>query len=477
MRRRRAALGLSLFVLLGACDIGAPDERLPPRGPLVSPTGGDSRVIGLVGTQSGPNAWRGEDAFEGADVGVQWLNRQLDDGEVRFELFSLDDEGDPDKALSLVRRLTRDERTVGIVYAGPPEALPRAERALARAKIPALICYGDLYGARQLSAHTFQMAPPYLWSARVLARYVDIDRRYEVTGALVEETRNGQAARKGIQTAWSERGQRVLTHPYDTGTTAFTSHLRRMKRAGVEALLVQGSPGVHAAVTRGLADMGALYGNTAGARISSAAPKVTRRRRKNGWWHPQLMGFDQASFPEPRRVLRPGTVAADTYARGEHYLPIPSFEGFRAAFIDWWAARPTGLEHRAYEATLMLGWAIGQQGSGRDLARVLERLRERRFGGLDVTFGPDDHTSVGVTTVGLWVVPSREAAVRERDRLPKGLPWVPLARGFSIDLEETDILARDWKFMFVRPPPPTAPAPKIRKSKWGISTSRRDPIH
>jgi hypothetical protein len=377
----------------------------------------------------------------------------------------------------LVRRLTRDDRTVGIVYAGPPEALPRAERALARARIPALICYGDLYGARELSAHAFQMAPPHLWMARVLARYVDADRGYEKTGALVSDTLTGRAARSGIEIAWSERGQSVRILGYPADATDFRPFLQRLKKSGAEAVLVEGSPQTHAAVAQALDDMQAGYRDTQGARIASGSRRVERRRRRSRWWHPQLLAFDQGTFPEPARSLRPGTIASDTYARGTHYLPIPSFEGFRAAFTDWWAARPTGLEHRAYEATLMLGWAIGERRGSEDLARVLEGLREKRFGGLDVTFGPDDHTAVGVTTVGLWVVPASDAEVRERDRLPKGLPWVPLARGFSIDLEETDILSKDWKYMFVRPPPVNAPAPKIRRSKWGVTTNKKDPIH
>ncbi len=64
--------------LLAACDdtdrdIGATADPQP------TPTARDSRVIGLVGTLSGPGAWRGEDAFEGADVSVGDLNRRRGD--------------------------------------------------------------------------------------------------------------------------------------------------------------------------------------------------------------------------------------------------------------------------------------------------------------------------------------------------------------------------------------------------------------
>jgi hypothetical protein len=172
-----------------------------------------------------------------------------------------------------------------------------------------------------------------------------------------------------------------------------------------------------------------------------------------------------------------GTVASDTYARGAHYLPVPSFRKFRTAFRGWWDSDPLGWERRAYEAVRMIGWAAGRSEEGDDLARVLEGMRGARIGGLDVTFGPDDHTSVDQTTVGLWVVPRRGADARERGRLPDQLPWVPLARGFSIDGERTDVLPADWRHLFKGSPPKNRPAPRISRSIFGVATPRRDPVH
>ena len=172
-----------------------------------------------------------------------------------------------------------------------------------------------------------------------------------------------------------------------------------------------------------------------------------------------------------------GTVASDTYARGAHYLPIPSFRRFVTAFRGWWDSAPLGWERRAYEATRMIGWAARQGEEGEDLARVLEGMRGERLGGLDVTFGPDDHTSVDQTTVGLWVVPRRGARAAEVGRVPAAPPWVPLARGFSIDGQRTDVLPEDWRHLFTGSPPKNGPAPRISRSKFGVATPRRDPVH
>jgi hypothetical protein len=172
-----------------------------------------------------------------------------------------------------------------------------------------------------------------------------------------------------------------------------------------------------------------------------------------------------------------GSVASDTYARGAHYLPIPSFKRFLAAFRGWWDSAPLGWERRAYEAVRMIGWAARQAREGEDLALVLEGMRGERLGGLDVTFGPDDHTSVDQTTVGLWVVPRRGARAAEVGRVPAALPWVPLARGFSIDGRTTDVLPEDWRPLFSGSPPPDGPAPRNSRSTFGVATPRRDPVH
>ena len=124
---------------------------------------------------------------------------------------------------------------------------------------------------------------------------------------------------------------------------------------------------------------------------------------------------------------------------------------------------------------MAIGWAAERGGDG-DLARSLERLRDERFGGVPVTLGPDDHLLIEESSIGLWTVPSPRDEFRERDRLPKALRWVPLARGFSIDGETTDILDKDWEWLFRNPPPRGGPAPKFGKMKFGIGTGRTDPL-
>jgi ABC-type branched-subunit amino acid transport system substrate-binding protein len=477
--RLRAALVAGALALAACESDGGGRAVFSSRTPIGRPTSSQSLVVGFVGTLTGPGQWRGEDAFEGADLAVHELNELAGDAGVPFELVVLDDEGDPERATALVEDLTNLERTVGVVYAGPPKALPAAERALAGRGIPALLLYGDLYGARRLSAHVFQVAPSFLWEARRIAAYVVRDRRYATVGALVERSLMGRTATKAIRGALGSFGASApAVAGYNSGDLDLTPQLRRLRRRHVEALVFEGTARVFAALMETLRDMGASYRTTDRARIATAPKRVRRARRRSGHWAPQVLAFDLAFFPNPQESYPPGTIVASSYARGAHYLPVPSFRRFRSAFAEWWdEGAPVGWEQRAYDATRMIGWAARRAEAEENLARVLEGLRDRRFGGLDVTFGPDDHTAVDQIAVGLWVVPRPSIPVRERHRLPSGLPWVPLSRGFSIDGKRTDIAAKDWRYLVKGAPPPTRPAPKLSRLKFGVTTMRGDPVH
>lgn len=463
--RRGALVSLTALLLLTGCESEDP-TALRPRTPVSSPVSTKTRVIGLVGSMSGDLEWRGRDAFEGADLAVHILNRNLRKNEPMFELVTIDDGGDPQKARAAIEQLAANGQTVGIVYAGPEEALPDVEQFLASTKVPLLFDFGDLYSSQLLTPHLFQMAPAYLWEARVLARYALRDRRYSRIGALTSDSLSGASARRSLQVAFGELGRNLVSSE-SIGQGSLRAKLRGFEKKRIQAIVVEGSPSETNDLLSALRDAGATYSSTKKAR--NAKP-----------WSPQILGFDTLISPAiDQDLVAPGLVAADTYARGAHYLPIPSFVEYRRAFEDWWGGepQPVGWERRAYESVQLLGWAARRYPTNRDVdfAAVLQEVRGKRYGGLDVTFGPDDHTAADQATVGLWVVPATR--VPESATLPETLPWVPLGRGFSIDGERTNILNEDWKHLFRNAPPKQAPAPKYKKQRFGVTTGRSDPIH
>jgi hypothetical protein len=465
-----------LLAATAACDGGDDPGLGVLRTPLGRPTDSENLVVGLVGTMTGPDAWRGEDAFEGADLAIHELNVTIASDSPPFRLTRLDDGGDPATALSSLQRLASLENLVGVIYAGPPEVLAEAEDALAARGVPALLLYGDLYSERKLTPHVFQVSPPLLWQARRIGAYLGRDRRYRRFGALVRRSSLGRTAARSLRGAapGSLRGPKVVRYdPADLGPA-----LEALKRAHTEAVVVQGSPADFSAVVAALEGMGAAYTTTNAARIASAPPRTRRARRRSNWWAPQVVFFDLGFSARATTAPSPGTVVAETYARGAYYLPVPTFQRFRVAFREWWdGERPLGWQNRAYEAARMIGWAVDRTAAGRDIARTLEGLSRERFGSLDVSFGPDDHTAVEAATVGLWVVPRPEEVTREAGRLPPDLPWVPLARGFSIDGETLDIPPEDWSHLVRNPPPEGAPAPRFSRLRFGVRTGRKDPVH
>ena len=425
---------------------------------------------------SGDDSWRGKSAFEGADLGVHQLNTGLSGGEKPFELVVRDDGGDPARAVASIRELAANEQVRGIVFAGPPEALPETEPSLAEAGIPALLTYGDLYGARLLRPHLFQVSPSLLWESRRIASYLVRDRGYRRIGLMASLSLDGTSAVRSLRAAARPLpGAKVFDTLYgsqlearDASDEELSQMLRRLERKRVQAVVVESQPGVFERVVAELRAMGARYKTTRVARRSAD------RRRP---WRPQIIGYDMAISPRSSPSLPPGTVASDSYARGAHLLPIPSFRAFDEDFNAWWDSEPLGWQQRAYDGVAMVGWAAQRTGPRGDVARALERLRGVRFGGLDVTLGPDDHTSVDQTSVGLWTVPDPSDDLRGVGALPEELPWVPLARGFSINGRRTDISDRDWRYLFRNPPPRAAPAPSPKKMKFAVSTGKKDPVH
>lgn len=478
-RRPRPLLAalLALCMLLGACQTeDQPDEGLPRRTPMSSPTGSGNDVIVLIGTSSGDNSWRGDGAFRGADLGVSHLNRTRVEGDPIVELVTLDDGGDIDEAVRLIEEQASEPRTIGIVFAGPATALARTEAALEQGQVPAMLCFGDLHGAGLLSKHVFQLSPSYVWEANRIARYVVRDRRYRTVGGLVRDSLSGRVARRALREAFRRFDVPAPRFESYSDVAGIDDALRRLKQRRVEAIVVESSPSGGLTTVERLAEMDALYRRTATARIASAATR-NRRRANDSSWRPQLLGFDGLLTQIPDDLEVPeGTIAAGSYSRGAHYLPVPGLKRFRDAYVDWWGGRPLNWEQRSYEAVRLIGWAARNTDEGDDPAETLETLRGERLGGLDVTFGPRDHASVDASAVGLWVVPRRGAAP-ESARLPDGMPWVPLARGFSTDGRRTNMSPRDWPFLFRGDPSPRGPAPRLRRSRFGVSTGSQDPVH
>lgn len=471
---RLGVVATAVCLVASCTGQGSPNSYVPRR-PRGSPTSSHTILIGLVGTMSGRDEWRGTDAFEGAHFGLGALNRNVDDQGVSFELITRDDRGDPERAAALIEELALDDRYAGVVYAGPTEGLPHAETVLESAGIPAVLCYGDLYTARLLRSNLFQVAPPFSWEAQVIASYIARDRRYKRTGALVERSLDGKTAKSSLQASLTSAGlRRALVRSYDPDQAQFRSELAELRSERVEAVVVQGSPTTFDRVVSTLRAMRAAYKSTAAARFASARPGADLNGKP---WRPQVVGLDSAIHPSAE-ILPPGTVAADSYERGLSYLPVPSFRAFKSGFVDWWGHSPLGWQIRAYEAVQMIGWAKLRTDDSEetDVAATLEGLHDERFGGLDIWLSSVDHLAAERSTIGLWTIPRKGIPVPERSRLPASLPWVPIARTFTTDGTRTLVPPSDWTYLYRGAKAADRP-PRFDRMRFGVVTTTKDPVH
>ncbi len=320
---------------------------------------------------------------------------------------------------------------------------------------------------------------PLSWEAGRIVRYLASDRRYVTVGALIERGPGGGAALGALRTAARQAGAAISlpSARYGRAGGGVERALVRLRSRNAEAIVVHGRPALFAQALAELRRQDAAYTTTAAARIASAptaSPRGLRRR-----WRPQVVGFAGAIAPGTAAAAPAGTAAADSLARGPHYLPVAPLQAFEEAYVDWWAAPPLRWERGSYEAVRLLGWAAttGETRDDGDLAETLEGLHGRRYGGFGVHLGETDHVVAERSTIGLWVVPRPGARVAERGELPDGLPWVPLARTFARSGGRTRLPAEVWDELFAGNVGPTGRPPKFTQMQVGVTTSRGDPVH
>lgn len=135
----------------------------PRTGPEASPTiepSPDGAVLPVVvGVGAHPSYVDGMEVAD-AEVGV-----------------GLDVRPTPDPLGALRQALVGGPPAVFVVAA--PDAVAEARPEIEAAGIPVILVGGDLYTDRRLFRHAFQTAIPLRWQARVLARYLVVDRGHD----------------------------------------------------------------------------------------------------------------------------------------------------------------------------------------------------------------------------------------------------------------------------------------------------------
>ncbi len=321
MRRRPAAL---LITFLLSCT-PQPSETGGLPSPAPSPSASSAETGPVLPVVVGP----GLDGtyVEGMELAASETEVRLDVGESAAAPVD-----------ALLAAVASGPPAVFVV--GQPDAVAEARSEIEAAGVPVILLGGDLYTPRLLFRYAFQTGVPLRWQARVLARYLVVDREYERIAVIGEE---------------------------DVGTAALA------EEGATPVLLASGPDAVLGLGGRvGPADAQLALGSEALLRPELPPGTVTCVPYTWAGWADML--------PRVHRFRTRFERAVGRWPRGFEQ------EGYDAVRAVAEALDRTG----------------GQGGAA--LVHALEGFREETYSALPIRLGPDDHVFAEESQLGLFAV-------------------------------------------------------------------------
>ncbi|MGH2573174.1 MAG: ABC transporter substrate-binding protein [Actinomycetota bacterium] len=465
---RRPAPVITLLVLAAACTSGEMVPRASPSVPAVgspnltptpAPTPAEDPVVLDVVADLAPSPGGlgslevGNTYIEGMQLAVQEVNGRGGVSGRPVELALHDDEGHPELFAGLIGSLLEQDATA-ILYAGPGPALTPLRPQFAATGTPVILLEGDLYTSRGLFPQVFQTSIPWAWQAHDIARYVVRDRKAEDI-VFVGTGPEAPVARRALRGALEYWGGR-LAAGFDDRSRDERGLSRAFERAARADWAVAFGPQVDA-----------LEVVNAIEEAAEAKPGITG---------PAALLISHPALADPE----PGTSACYTYTWAGWADPIPRVGRFRRRFERFAGRLPQGLEQEGYDAIRALVVALRKTGGrgGDELRKQLEQIKGRLFSGFPVDLGPDDHVFPPRDELGLFAVAGPDERLDPWQAPPtatKGV-WRAVMRTFTYDGQRTNVLDRDRRVFF-----PfwnkRVPAPGYWRSRFGIVTRPRDPLH
>jgi ABC-type branched-subunit amino acid transport system substrate-binding protein len=458
----RHAARISLLLLAAVACTGGEAPRPRPPGPTSSSTSIPSPVTASVVLDvvaaTDPLTPAGQDDrsyLDGMRLAVDAINAKGGLNARPLELRVVDDGGDTTRA----RRAMRDaiaERPAALLYVGPGPTVAPIRDELIRAGMPLILLQGDLYSTRDLVRPVFQTSIPWEWQARVIARYLVVDRKADrivFAGIGPDAAARARTARTAVE-YWGGELAGSVTAPAMGDLGPLVDAVRSADAVMLDAAPVDSQRAV-GAIKEGIVEPPRIAG--------SAALLVTK-------------GGPSATLPDLEDPP-PGTTACYPYTWAGWAEPIPRVGRFIRSFEQDFGHPPTAFEQEGHDAVRTLAVALGDTGGrgGQPLIEALERIDGRVFSSFPVDLGPDDHLFMPRDELGLFAVPGRGEKLDPWQE-PAGVNWRGLMRAFTYDGERDNILDRDRPVFFPNWKKPQ-PGPKYWKSRYGIVTRPSDPLH
>jgi branched-chain amino acid transport system substrate-binding protein len=352
--------------------------------------------------------------------------------------------GDPDLATSLVGDAL-DEDAPAILYVGTGPALTPLRPRFERLGTPVVLLSGDLYTSRGLFRQVFQTTIPWKWQAKVVGRYLVLDRKARRIAFVGEgpEARAAAAAMREALEYWGGTLWKAIINPGGGSLDAVR---------GADAVVGFGSPEDSTTIVSAL-------------KRFDDPPRIVGSA--------SFLDVDLGTLGAP-----PGTTACYTYTWAGWAKPIARVGRFTSNVQSALGRPPIGLEQEGYDAVRTLALALARTNgkTGPALVRALESVHDRTFSSFPVDLGPDDHTFLPRDELGLFAVAGPNERLDPWQQ-PGSSPWRALMRAFTYDGTKTDILDRDKRvfFPFWRK---DRPSPEYWRSRYGIvSKPGGDPLH
>jgi ABC-type branched-subunit amino acid transport system substrate-binding protein len=375
------------------------------------------------------------------------VNRGGGIGGRQIDLRFSDDGGDVDRATTVIEGLL-GAHPAAILYVGPGLALSPLRTAVSETGTPIILLQGDLYSTSRLFPQVFQTTIPWVWQARVIAKYAVTDR-HDDRIVFVGAGQEAVAAERALGSALTYWGGKLAASYVSAQGAASTAPKRPASRS--DAVITFGSPSDLAG------EAGSLQGGDHPRVVSSFGLLAPAE------------GFD----PPPA-----GTTACYTYTWAGWASPIPRVARFVERFQATFGHPPMGLEQEGFDAVRALALGLEREGGkgGSELVGALETIKETSFSSFPIDLGPDDHVFLPRDELGLFAVPGPHERLDPWQHRGDPNLWRPIMRTFTYDGERDNIIDQD-RPVFFPGWEKNQPGPYYWASRYGITSRPKDPLH
>ena len=271
-----------------------------------------------------------------------------------------------------------------VFVVGAADAVAEARPEIEAVGVPVILVGADLYTDRRLFRHAFQTAIPLRWQARVLARYLVVDRGHDTIAVAGDRALGAEVlAEEGATGAGSPDGADAVLALGPSRPAAAGAQLAAANTAVLRRGLAPGSVICLPYTWSGWADM---------------LPRIHRFRTR----------FERAHGRPPAGLEQEGYDAVRAVAE-------------------------------ALDRTSGAG--------GEPLVQALEGFRDETYSSLPIRLGPDDHVLAEESQLGLFAVAGPDERPTPGEVLA-GVPWRPVMRTFTTDGQKVNLLDRDKKVFF-----------------------------